>query len=188
MDVREWFAMSRSHIDYRVERLCQNLNEEQLRVSPGENFNSIVWLLWHMARCEDIMVNTVLRNVPEVLDRGDWLARLSVNTRHIGTGDTYEEMQVFSRQVDVSALRAYWNSVGQETQQWVAQVDVESLDGNITAEEAQRAKELGAFGPRAEDMQSLWTDGGRGFFLTWLAIGHNHSHIGEGWVIHSLVE
>src|SRR5688572_12827791 len=97
------------------DKVCGDLQEAELRYCPPENFNSITWLLWHMARCEDVAVNTALRNQPEVLDRGNWLARLGVDTRHIGTEATRDEVVGFSQQVDISALRAYRAAVGIET-------------------------------------------------------------------------
>jgi hypothetical protein len=82
-------AQNSDETDGREDRLCAGLTESELRLCPEGYHNSIAWLLWHMARCEDVMVNTVLRNVPEVLDDG-WLNRLGVSTRHIGTGDTFQ--------------------------------------------------------------------------------------------------
>lgn len=187
MNVQEWFLMSHAHVHKREGQLCQPLSEEQLRHCPSEHSNSVAWLLWHMARCEDVMVNTVLRNVPEVLDQEGWLARLNVTTRHIGTDDSREEMESFSCQVDVAALRAYWAAVGRETRDWAAHFAFDRLDEQIGTENVQRAHDLGAFGPRAGWVQSLWASGTRGLFLSWLTIGHNHSHIGEAWVTRNLL-
>jgi hypothetical protein len=86
--------------------VCEGLTDDQLRRCPQENLNSIAWLLWHMARCEDVAVNTVLRGEQEVLDQGNWLPRLGSATRHIGTGDTHEEVRELSERIDLVALRA----------------------------------------------------------------------------------
>jgi hypothetical protein len=42
-----------------ADRWLGDLSEAQLRVIPRPGFNSIVWLLWHMARTEDVAVNVV---------------------------------------------------------------------------------------------------------------------------------
>ena len=49
MEARELFLMGHAHIQARAEVLYENLSEDQLRQCPGERFNSITWLIWHMA-------------------------------------------------------------------------------------------------------------------------------------------
>src|SRR5919202_998908 len=66
--------------------LCDGLTDEQLRGRPADGMNSVAWLLWHHTRIEDVVVNTLVRGVPEVLDRGGWPDRLGVEARHVGTG------------------------------------------------------------------------------------------------------
>lgn len=46
--------------------ICRNLTADQWgQRLPGHN--SIAWFIWHLARCEDVAVNTVLRG-----DRKSW--------------------------------------------------------------------------------------------------------------------
>ena len=42
------------------DRVLGGLSEAQLRMRPGPGLNSLVWLLWHMARTEDVAVNLVV--------------------------------------------------------------------------------------------------------------------------------
>jgi hypothetical protein len=129
-------------------RLCEGLSDAQLRHCPEGRHNSIAWLLWHMARCEDVMVNTILRGVTEVLDEG-WLPRLCVSTRHIGTDDTMADVETFSQEVDVQALRAYRLAVAQSTHTWFATVEWSSLQPILKREAAERAVQRGALRPEA---------------------------------------
>jgi len=39
-----------------AERTFGGLGDEQMRVRPREDLNSLAWLLWHIARAEDIFV------------------------------------------------------------------------------------------------------------------------------------
>ena len=39
-----------------------------MRVRPREDLNSIAWILWHIARAEDIILNPVLAGRSQVLD------------------------------------------------------------------------------------------------------------------------
>jgi hypothetical protein len=172
----------------REERLCRELTEMDLRICPEGRFNSIAWLLWHMARCEDVIVNSVLHNGSEVLDDG-WLNRLGVSTRHIGTEDTMEEVEAFSQQVDVTALRLYRAAVARGTRTWVESIDFASLDKILKCAGAERAAQRGAFNERSDWVRVMWSGEDRTeiSWLCWLAIGHNHSHIGDGGVTKGLI-
>jgi hypothetical protein len=142
-----------------------------------------------MARCEDVMVNTVLRDVPEVLDDG-WLKRLGVSTRHIGTGDTVAEVQLLSQQIDVTALRLYRSAVARATKTWVLDLDFVSLDAVLARSNVERASQRGAFGERADWVREYWGEEkySRGWQLLRIGVTHNHSHLGEGMVTRGLIE
>ena len=169
--------------------IWSGLAEHELRRRPTPDHNSIVWLVWHMARCEDAAVNTVLRATEEVLDRDAWPAELGITSRHIGTGATSAEVTSISQTIDLDALRAYRAAVGRETRRWAAALDFGTLSEAVSATDARRAAERGSFGEHAAWVEERWGCGGwqRGDFLFWLAIEHNWFHIGEIWVIRGLL-
>ena len=47
-----------------AERTFAGLTDEQMRVRPREDLNSIAWLMWHIARAEDILCGLPLQRVP----------------------------------------------------------------------------------------------------------------------------
>ena len=49
-----------------AERALGGASDEQMRVRPREDLNSIAWILWHVARAEDIFVNPVLADRSQV--------------------------------------------------------------------------------------------------------------------------
>ncbi|MCC6178668.1 MAG: DinB family protein [Chloroflexi bacterium] len=106
----------------------RGLEEAHLRAVPGPGLMSIVWHAWHLTRIEDLIVNTGLRGMSEILDRGDWLARLKVDERLVGTGDTDDEVRAFGERVDVTALFDYRDAVGRETRAWIADLDLAALE------------------------------------------------------------
>ena len=106
----------------------KRLEEADLRASP-EGLCSIVWHIWHMTRIEDVVVNAMLRGAPEVLDRDGWLDRLGVDVRLVGTGDSDQEVRGFSERVDIPALLAYRDAVGQSRPApGSATLDLDTLD------------------------------------------------------------
>jgi hypothetical protein len=159
------------------EFVCRDLTEEQLRRS-WDGHNSVAWLIWHMARCEDVGINTVIRGVPEVINRDGWPDRLNICVRDIGTGMDDNEVADFSARVDVAALRAYRAAVGRETRRWAEAVDFAELDAVADAA-GQLARHPEALHERAGWVVSLWGGKTRGFLLFGLAVTHNHNHLGE---------
>jgi hypothetical protein len=55
MDAIEFFVLHHERLHRQVKRdFLQGLSEAQMRLRP-QGLNSIAWLVWHMARCEDAL-------------------------------------------------------------------------------------------------------------------------------------
>lgn len=196
MDVRELFLARHAGVHSRndgwwklEDTVWAELPEEALRCQPARELNTIAWLVWHMARCEDVAVNTVLRGTQEVLDRDAWLPRLGLDTRHIGTGATAAEVAALSQAIDLDALRAYRAAVWRETRGWAEGLDFAAFGGAVSPADARRAADRGAFGVDGAWVEPMWATSGwsRSEFLFWLAIEHNWLHMGEIWLLRGLL-
>jgi hypothetical protein len=176
-------------LPYPARWIWSGLTAEQLRCRPTPGHNSIAWLLWHIARCEDVAVNTVLRGTEEVLDRAGWAPLLGTTSRHIGTNATAEEVDAISCAVNLEALLAYRQAVGAETRGWAAVLDWSELHKQVTPEEAHRAVVAGDLLEAAAWVEAYWAnlEWTRGSYLAWLAIEHSWFHIGEMSVIRNLL-
>jgi DinB superfamily len=158
------------------DRVLAGLTDAQLRQCLDQH-NSIVWLLWHIARVEDLTINTGVRGVPEVLDRGGWQPRLGVKRRDIGTGMSDKEVAQFSAQVDVAAVRAYRAAVAQETRTGLTARDFEDLDKPVVGA-GERALASGDLGPGAEYVAENMRIRPRWFLLCFEGVGHSYEHLG----------
>jgi hypothetical protein len=72
MDIRELFLDQHAAMHSpavggnkmsQAERAFAGLTDEQMRVRPREDLNSLAWLMWHIARAEDIIVNQALAGI-----------------------------------------------------------------------------------------------------------------------------
>lgn len=158
----------------------KRLEEAHLRATP-DGLCSIVWHVWHMTRIEDVTVNTMLRGAPEVIDDADWLTRLGVEERHVGTGDTDEEVRGFSECVDIPALLAYRDAVGRETRAWVCDLDFDSLD--VVPDIAARlAMAPPIVSERAPWLPRFYNGKSGAFLLTFPITNHGFMHWAEARV------
>ena len=161
-----------------AERVFGGLTDEQMRVRPREDLNSLAWLMWHIARAEDIIVNRVLARRAQVFDDA-WLGRLGVERRDFGIGMTGAEVGELTRRVDVAALRDYRDAVGRRTREVVGGFADADWQGESQAADLERAAADGAFGARAEMMVKTLTGRPRDRLLTGIALLHPAGHMGE---------
>jgi hypothetical protein len=180
MEMRGWLLAEHAELRAFLERAVLRLvPADRWRERPGGVGNSIAWLLWHLARTEDLVINTVLRARPQVLRDGDWPARLGVDDGRIGTGFDEGEVDALSRAVDLDGLDAYRQAVCRATDDWLATVPAEILDAAPDVP-ARLAAIPPIAAPRAvEGLIRFWS-GRPGFFLVHFPlVNHGFLHLGE---------
>ena len=161
-----------------AERTFAGLTDAQMRVRPREDLNSLAWLIWHIARVEDAMVNVVLAGRSQVFDDA-WMKRLGITRRDFGTGMTSPEVTELTRQIDVGALREYRDAVGHRTREIVGGFKSQDWEGSIQAEPVERVAAEGAFGIRREMLAKAFTGRPRAAVLSGIALFHSSGHMGE---------
>jgi uncharacterized damage-inducible protein DinB len=161
-----------------TERTYAGLTDEQMRVRPRADLNSLAWLLWHIARAEDIFVNSVLSGRAQVFE-DQWPKRLGVTRRDFGIGMTSAEVDEVTRGLDLAALREYRDAVGRRTRDVVGGFKAEDWEGAVTPEGVQRAAGEGAFGRRTEMIVKAFPGRPRATMLSGIAVLHCSTHMGE---------
>jgi DinB superfamily len=172
-----------------AERWLAGLSDDQLRLRPAGALNSLVWLLWHMARTEDVAVNLIVAGRDQVFDDA-WARRMRIARPDMGTGMTADEVAELSERADVAAVRAYRSAVGRRTREVVQTLRPAAWDEVLGLEDTSRAAAVGAFGPNDDWVDGVghrpWQGHSRGHQLGQTAIRHNTAHIGEGVTVRSL--
>ena len=167
-----------------AERAFGGLSDDQMRVRPREDLNSLAWLMWHIARAEDIMVNVLIAGRPQVFEDA-WAKRLGVTRRDFGIGMTSPEVTELTRAVDLAALREYRDAVGRRTREIVSGFKDGDWAGELTAASVGKAAAEGAFGGRAEQMTKVFTGRPRTAVLSGIALFHPAAHLGEAVTVRS---
>src|ERR1700687_3756360 len=144
-----------------AERTFAGLTDEQMRVRPREDLNSIAWLMWHIARECAVLIDEVFAGGPQLFYEW-WKKRLNVIRPAFGIGMTSPEVTDLTRQIDVGALREYRDAVGHRTGQMVSAFKPGDWDGAVQADAVERAAASGAFGPRTEALLKCFPGRPRG--------------------------
>ncbi len=172
-----------------ADRVFAGLTDDQMRARPGNGLNSLIWLLWHMARTEDVAVNIVVSDGRQVLD-DDWTRRMNVPWRTIGTGMTDADVGDLTARADVDAVRAYRAAVGRRTQDVVRALRPEEWNEIVGFTDTARAASAGAFAPNTAWVHGVgykpWQGHSRAAQLAGSAIRHNAMHLGEAVTVRSL--
>jgi DinB superfamily len=161
-----------------AERTFAGLTDEQMRVRPREDLNSLAWLMWHIARAEDILVSRVLSGRAQVFDDA-WLRRLAITRRDFGIGMTSPEVTELTKQIDLGALREYRDAVGRRTREIVGAFGPNDWDGQVAVDNVQQAAAEGGFGARTETMVKMLPGRPRAAVLSGIALLHCSGHMGE---------
>lgn len=166
-----------------VDGLLSGLPEAQLRARPHPGVNTIVWLLWHSARIEDVAVNRFLADEPQVLDEG-WLERLGVVRRDVGTGMSDSEVDELSARIDLGALRGYWDATSARTLELVETLRGTDLEATVPGERVRSVvRTEGAVAPGVEWLTEFWAGGrSRAWILAQTALLHPYGHYYEARV------
>jgi len=190
MDMRDLFLAQHSGMQSAnvagnkasaVERVLNGLSEEQLRVRPREDLNSIAWILWHVARAEDIFLNPVLTGRSQVFDDG-WMKKLNVTRKDFGIGMKSPEVSELTRAIDLDAVREYRDAVGKRTREIIGGFQPGDWEGQVQQAGVDRALAEGGFpAPVAQAFMGR----PRAMVLTGIALFHPAGHFGEANTIRS---
>jgi hypothetical protein len=161
------------------DEISTDLSDQQLRQIPSGRLHSIVWLLWHSARTEDVAINLLLANTEQLLYADHWFERLAIPTRDIGTEMSAIDIATLSAQIDISAVRAYRRAVGQRTREIVQHLTASELPQRVETERIERAKAEGALVPAAYGVAEYWGRHSKGNLLLIPATRHSFTHLNE---------
>lgn len=172
-------AMARSGEWSFEDEVLDGLTLTQLRTRPAAGSNSIAWLIWHMARIEDVTMNVLVAGQPQVLDESTWLSYLHLKRRDVGTSMNEAEVADFSAQVDLMELRRYRVAVGSSTRAIVTALHPAELRARIDPTNVQRLLVEGVLAEAAYGLAQAWGGWRKASLLTMPATRHNFTHLNE---------
>jgi hypothetical protein len=159
--------------------VLDGMTEEQIRRIPRNCEHSVAWIIWHIARCEDITMNLLVVGSPQVLNQCDWLGRIKTPICHTGNEMDEAGMTHFSSSVDIEALRAYRVAVGRRTREIVKQLGPEDLKRKVDPGRLQRVWDEGAVVEAASGIVDYWGKRNVAGLLLMPASRHHIIHLNE---------
>lgn len=121
--------------------LFDGLAEELFREIPEGGEHSLIWIIWHLSRIEDITMNLLVAGQEQVFERESWQARMKAPFKHTGNGTGLEAAKALSAAVDVTALRDYRHAVGHATRKVVMDLTPADFTREVEPAHLQRIKD-----------------------------------------------
>ncbi len=185
MDARTYFLDLHAHAhgapEYPTSPGAQILQISQpdfLRAKlPG--YNSIAWVIWHVARGEDWGINAMVRGEEQVLRLDGWHDRLGIDRLDWGFGMSEADVAALTETIDLDALRGYYDAVASATRSFIETFAFEDLDAPLDLEA--RLKQVPeSLGATPDALRALLQPNARNrWFINVLSISDVYLHWGE---------
>jgi hypothetical protein len=155
------------------------LSAEQMKERPGGVGNSVAWLVWHVARSEDMIVNAIIREQPQILLEDAWQEKLGIDATHIGTGLGDDEVGNFTDKLDPIAADDYWRTVAESTYEWLRTLEASDLDRIPDFDKVLKAIPSVLASGDSQGAIDFWNGRSVAYLLGGVVINHGYIHVGE---------
>jgi hypothetical protein len=115
------------------DEVINDMADNQIRCIPDQMEHSIIWIIWHLARIEDVTMNMLVAGKKQVFDTGNWSGRLNVSFIHTGNAMSKGEIIELSNGMNIDQLRKYRTAVGRQTEKIVKQLDSAEIDQKVSS-------------------------------------------------------
>lgn len=128
MNVSELLAESFGRLPDLVRGAVDGLTPEQLHRAPAPGANTVGWLVWHLARIQDLQIAELIGE-EQLYVTGDWAAGFGLKPDPADHGYGHTSEQVLAvRPRDAQALIDYYGAVHERTLRYLAGLTEADLD------------------------------------------------------------
>jgi uncharacterized damage-inducible protein DinB len=127
MKISDFIMKSLEESRRDIEESIKNLSEEELVFSPKAHSNSIIFLMWHLARVEDMWINRIIMGTKEIYESDGWYKKFRTVTQDNGIGFDQSKLAAWPAP-KLALLQQYAAAVRAKTQDFLTSQDDKSLD------------------------------------------------------------
>ena len=161
------------------DEILNDMTEEHIRRIPQKFEHSIAWLIWHMARIEDVTMNMLGAGTAQLLHRDNWLKKMKVTYQDTGNAMSVEDVSNLSAKIDIESLRKYRLAVGRRTREIAKELQPEELKQKVDPSRLQQVMDEGAVVEAARGLIDYWGRRTIAGLLLMPPTRHNIVHLNE---------
>jgi len=147
--------MARTKLHSFEDEILNGLTDDQIRRMVGEH--SIAWILLHIARIEDIVMNMLVAGTEQLFTKDGWGKKLNVEIVHSANKMSDASVTSLSAKMNIKALKAYRIAVGKRTRQIVRKLKAEDFKKKVDPVRIQKVMKIGAVVPEAMEIIDYWS-------------------------------
>jgi hypothetical protein len=177
MDLQAWLVDAHSDLRTRLVRaVIDQVPTERWCEQADGGGSSITWLLFHLARHQDLALTTVIRNKPPL-----YLAHaapLGLAAAPTSSGLAERERPEVSTAIDPDRLVDYVTATFDATQRWLTRLSAMALA--VIPDTRRRLETKALLDPDELDwLFDMWVGHTVDWFVQWPVLGHGQGHLGE---------
>lgn len=161
------------------DEILNGLDEPAIRCIPKQGEHSIAWILFHLARIEDVTMNMLVAGKKQLAFRENWLGKMGINIVNTGNAMDVGKVRTLSNAINIRTLREYRTAVGGNTRQIVGELSPERLDQQVSPERLQQVRSAGAVVEAAGEVLEYWSKKTIAGLLLMPATRHCILHLNE---------
>jgi hypothetical protein len=150
-------AVSESDSWSYADQVFLGISQDQLRVIPENQQHSLIWILWHISRIEDVTMNILVADEIQVYLQDGWSHELNSPIHHTGNDIEASVVIGLSQQVNIDQLITYRNQVGKQTRRIVSALSGEDLVQKVSRSRLDRILTEGAVLENSNELIEYWS-------------------------------
>ena len=164
-----------------ADEIFKGLVPDLYRTIPRGKEHSLIWILWHISRIEDITMNILIAGEDQIYLRDGWKENLGSPVDHTGNHAPLVDSEEITRILDPEILKQYRNAVGRGTRAVINETLSSSWENKVQPDRLERLVTEGAVLPAAEGLLAYW--GKRRIFELFLMPPTRHlmTHLNEAY-------
>lgn len=136
--------------------LWNEFSEPELRIIPPGMDHSAAWCIWHITRIEDVVMNILVADTPQIFYEEGWFDRIGTRFFAIGNEMAPDEIAEFSQSVDLANLHAYWCTVTRRTRAVASTIQPESLPAQTSSVRLQKLWDMAILSETTRSVNDYW--------------------------------
>jgi hypothetical protein len=140
-----------------VDSLFSDLSPHEYAImpTPPKKGETIAWAVWHISRIEDMTMNILIAESEQIFDK-EWQKRINSSFLDTGVSMSVEEIIMLSREINVSELLAYRNTVGKQTRDIVRKLTADDMKRKVSLQGIEKIRHEGGTTPNCEWLLEYW--------------------------------
>ena len=124
-----------------VDKAIESLSDEALTRQPNDQSNSAAWLLWHMNRVVDNMIQTRLQSQQQLWVSGGWHQKFGMSDDQADFGMGWSAEQVAAWQAPSrEVLFGYYEAAKASAREYLSSLNDAELDGSVVIPPANESR------------------------------------------------